>query len=89
MDTSTKKLRDEYLDWALSHSLDNIKVYERKPDRFRFDSDLAIGELNFFDLEMYVVELRITECSLFRQVCLPLTMRLLSWNLSAAAGKNI
>lgn len=61
MDAATKKLRDTYLDWALSHHADHIRIYEKKPDRFRFDSDYAVGELNFFDLEMYVVELRITK----------------------------
>lgn len=61
MDANTKKLRDIYLDWALSHSSDGVRVYEKKPDRFRFESDFAIGELNFYDLEKYVAELQITD----------------------------
>lgn len=61
MDANTKKLRDTYLDWALSHSSDGVRIYERKPDRFRFESDFAIGELNFYDLEKYVAELQITD----------------------------
>ena len=61
MDANTKKLRDNYLDWALSHSSDGVRIYEKKPDRFRFESDFAIGELNFYDLEKYVAELQITD----------------------------
>ena len=51
MDANTKKLRDNYLDWALSHSSDGVRIYEKKPDRFRFESDFAIGELNFMILK--------------------------------------
>ncbi len=42
MDANTKKLRDNYLDWALSHSSDGVRIYEKKPDRFRFESDLSL-----------------------------------------------
>lgn len=61
MDANTKKLRDTYVGWALSRFSDGVKVYEKKPDRFRFESDYAMGELNFYDLEKYVAELQITD----------------------------
>lgn len=61
MDGKTKQLRDDYMEWVLSHEIADTEIYEKSPDHYRFDSAFAVGELNFYDLEMYVAELRITD----------------------------
>lgn len=61
MDAKIKELRDNYLDWVFRNSPPDTKVYEASEDHYRFESTFALGELNFYDLEMYVVELRITD----------------------------
>ncbi len=61
MNDAVKKIRDAYLEWVKEQPIEGTRFYEKAPDRFRFESDFAMGELNFYDLEMYVTELRITD----------------------------
>lgn len=61
MDNKTLSLRNTFLQWVQAHPIPNTYFYEKESDRFRFESDYAMGELNFYDLEMYVVEFRITD----------------------------
>ncbi len=61
MTETTGKIRADYLEWIKNQNVSGADFYEKEPDRFRFESDFAMGELNFYDLEMYVAELRITD----------------------------
>lgn len=60
MNAQTKIIRQQYIEWVYQAVPEDIRIFEFAPDRFHFESDYAHGELNFYDLEMYVVELRIT-----------------------------
>lgn len=61
MDAKTLAIRSQYLDWIKNRPLDDgVEFFSKDDDHYRFVSDYATGELNFYDLEMYVTELRIT-----------------------------
>ncbi len=43
MDANTKKLRDNYLDWALSHSSDGVRIYEKSRIVFALNRILPLA----------------------------------------------
>ena len=57
--TKEQSLRDEYLEWIRNKKIDGA-VCKETEDGIRFETDFAIAEVNFYEFEIMVAELRIT-----------------------------
>ena len=54
-----KVMAGEYRAWILEQEIAGATVTESE-DGIRFETDFAVAEVNFYEFEMLVVELRIT-----------------------------
>lgn len=55
--TKEQSLRDEYLEWIRNKQIDGA-VCKETEDGIRFETDFAIAEVNFYEFEIMVAELR-------------------------------
>lgn len=56
---TAKAMTEEYKQWIFGHEIPDV-VLEQVEDNIRITSDFAVCEINFYEFEMIVVELRIT-----------------------------
>ncbi len=56
------KILDEYRNWILSRSVDNGKIFS-DGNKIKIETNRAIGEVNFYDLEVLIVEMSVTDVS--------------------------
>ena len=53
-------IKEDYRKWILGHTIEKGRV-EEKDGNIRIETDFALAEVNFYEMEMLVVELRITD----------------------------